>query len=70
MNNNNEPIEIVKQHLLTDENFAKLKQSQSRIFDATSISPSIRILLNHIITKESLDNVEEQLILQLKQISQ
>lgn len=52
-------------HLITDENFQQLKELQQRIYECTEMSPSVRKLINLIITQENLNNVEQSLLNQL-----
>ena len=59
-NKNEEP-----RHLITDENFQQLKELQQRIYERTEMSPSVRKLINLIITQENLNNVEQSLLNQL-----
>jgi hypothetical protein len=69
-NNESAKIETERQHLLTDENFIKIRQLQNEISESTGISPSIRTLLNMTITNEILENVKTKLISQFNQIQQ
>jgi hypothetical protein len=62
----NEPTETRK-FLLTEETFENFKKVQHEILDKTEISPSIRKMVNMIITKEEIDKVKEELILKYQE---
>lgn len=57
------------QPLISEDNFQLLKESQRRIALDTGISPTIRIILNRLISKDQLVKVESGLIEQFKQLS-
>ncbi len=54
------------QHLISEENFYKLKQLQTCVFDATGVSPSMRKLINILINDESITILQHKLIEQFK----
>ena len=56
------------QPLISEDNFQLLKESQRRIALDTGISPTVRIILNRLISKDQLVKVESSLIEQLKQL--
>jgi hypothetical protein len=60
--------DVPSQPLISAENFQLLKESQRRISQDTGISPTVRIIVNRLISKEQLANVEISLISQLKQL--
>ena len=76
MNNNNNTTtetrvdeqDIPSPPLISEENFQLLKESQRRIAQDTGISPTVRIIVNRLISKEQLAKVENGLISQLKQL--
>jgi hypothetical protein len=49
-----------KQHFICDDKFQLLKQYQQLIFEATEVSPSIRKIVNEIITVENLNKVKDK----------
>lgn len=52
-------------HFLTDENFNKLRQFQNEIYQLYEVSPSIRKIVNSLITNENLNQLKEQFMKQL-----
>ncbi len=56
-----EPAEP-KHHLISQENFALLKSYQQKIFEATQVTPSLRKILNQIISTENLEIFSRRLI--------
>ena len=54
----------MKKYLLTDECFHKLKNMQQEIFNKTDIFPSMRKMINIIITDEVINKLKEKLISQ------
>lgn len=70
-NLNNEAEQSVKtkssettQHFLTDENFNLLRKLQSEIFKTIELAPSIKKLVNLLITEENLAKIKAQFIAQ------
>ena len=55
-----------RKFLLTDENYQKLRDLQQRIYEATELSPSMRKLINALITDEGLENLSSQLMKKLE----
>lgn len=51
-----------KQHFLTDEKYQLLQHYQRFISKATDVSPTIRKLVNDLITIENLEKVKTKLI--------
>ena len=51
-----------KQHLITDEKFQLLRQCQQEIYLVTESSPSLRKLINELITEENLQKVKSKFI--------
>ncbi len=62
----NESTETRK-FLLREETFEDFKKVQREILDKTEVSPSIRKMVNMIITKETIDKVKEELILKYQE---
>jgi hypothetical protein len=61
----NEPSNLkeettTKPHFIDDEKFLQLRQCQQAIFTATEVSPSIRKLVNALITEENLQAIKTQ----------
>lgn len=70
-NSNNDEEQNVKtkssettQHFLTDENFNSLRKLQSEIFKTIELAPSIKKLVNLLITEENLTKIKVQFIAQ------
>ena len=63
-NSKSDVIEEKRKYLLTDENFQRIKDVQREIFEKTEISPSLRKLVNSLITKEEIENLKQKLICQ------
>lgn len=53
---------IVTRHLISDENFEKLRKVQQSIFIATDVSPTVRKLVNYLIQKSNLEQLKEEMI--------
>ena len=49
---------------INEDNFQRLRQLQQNIFEATGVSPSIRKLVNLLITEENLCQIKMKLISQ------
>ncbi len=47
-----------KQYLINEDKFQKLKQIQKEIFINTDLSPSIRKIINELITEENLEHIK------------
>lgn len=52
-------------YLLTDESFERLCKAQQKIKEETELAPSLRKLINRLVTPQSVDNVARQLITEL-----
>ncbi len=57
-----EPQNEERQHLINDDKYQLLQQCQKFISKATDISPTIRKLVNDLITVENLEKVKTKLI--------
>lgn len=66
---NNGAMEDDKQFFITEENFQRLRQLQQEIFLVTEISPSIRKLVNLLLTEENLKELKMKLIEQYRLLS-
>lgn len=62
MNEKNE----TKKYLLSDESFNLLKNVQEKVNEATDVIPSLRKLINMLVTKENLDILTKKLIDELR----
>lgn len=51
-----------KQYLINEANFLLLKQYQQAIYTATESSPSIRKIINELITEENLQKITKKFI--------
>lgn len=51
-----------KQYFINDDKYQLLQQYQQFIYKATEVSPSVRKLVNELITKENLDKIKMKLI--------
>jgi hypothetical protein len=51
-----------KQHLINDEKFNLLKECQNAIYVATESSPSMRKIINELITEENLQKIKSKFI--------
>ncbi len=51
-----------KQHFINEANFQLLKQYQQAIYTATESSPSIRKIINELITEENLQKITKKFI--------
>ncbi len=58
---NNEVIDK-KQHLISDEKFLLMKQCRQAIYEATETSPSVRKIINELITEENLQKITTKFI--------
>ena len=56
----------VTRYILSDESFALLRESQEEIFIATGVTPSIRMLVNSVISQENVAQITQRLIESLK----
>jgi hypothetical protein len=62
-NKNTENNEIKKQkHLLNNENYEALKQLQRHLYEETEMTLSMRKLVNHLITEESLEQLKIKML--------
>jgi hypothetical protein len=64
-NTENNEIKTQK-YLLNDENFEALKQLQRHLYEETEITLSMRKLVNHLITEESLEQLKVKMLNTLK----
>ena len=55
-----------RKYMLTDENYQKLRNLQQQVYEATELSPSMRKLINALITDEDLSNLYSQLMSKLE----
>jgi hypothetical protein len=55
-----------KQHFISDEKFQQLKQCQQEIFTETDVSPSVRRIINELITVNNLEKIKKQFIAMIK----
>ena len=53
-------MESEKKYFMTDESFALLTEAQSRIKEATEVTPTLRKLNNMLITPESVEKLIEK----------
>jgi hypothetical protein len=56
MSNQEEP----KQYFFYDEKFKLLKQCQQEIFESTEVSPSLRKIINELISIENLQQLKSK----------
>ncbi|HVV67972.1 MAG TPA: hypothetical protein VHE99_02890 [Gammaproteobacteria bacterium] len=49
-----------KQYFINDDKFQQLKQCQQIIFNAIEVSPSLRKIVNELITPENLEKVTKK----------
>jgi sulfur relay (sulfurtransferase) DsrC/TusE family protein len=49
-----------KRSFISDENYALLKQYQQEIFEATETSPTIRKMINELVSIENLEKVKSK----------
>jgi hypothetical protein len=56
---NSDPSET-KQYFIDDEKFQQLRQCQQTIFNAIEVSPSLRKIVNELITPENLEQVTKK----------
>ena len=52
----------INQHFLTNENFNALRKLQSEIFKSIELAPSIKKLVNLLITEENLSKLKGEFI--------
>lgn len=63
---NNQDNHEEKSYFFDNANFQLLKQCRQEIFNKTQVLPSIRKLVNDLITQESVDNVKAKYLEMLK----
>ena len=51
-----------RKFMLTDESFQLLRKAQQKIGEATELMPSMRKLVNALITEEGVDELSQQFI--------
>jgi hypothetical protein len=56
-----------KSHFIDDEKYEILKNIQQQVFEATEVNPTVRRLVNALITQENLYKVRDRMIESLKQ---
>ena len=61
---NTEPANKSK-YLLTDESFERLRKAQQKIQEITELTPSLRKLINRLVTQKAVDEITQQIILEL-----
>jgi len=54
--------ELPKQHLITNEKFTLLKECQQNIYLTTESTPSIRKIINELITEENLQVIQSKFV--------
>ena len=54
--------DLPKQHLISNEKFQLLKLCQQDIFLTTELSPSMRKIINELITEENLQTIKSKFI--------
>jgi len=57
--------ESIKKFLLTNESFQILTSAQSKIKDVTETTPTLRKLLNELVTQEYVDKLTDKFIKKL-----
>jgi hypothetical protein len=55
-----------KQYLINEDKFQQLKQFQQAVFKITEFSPSLRKIINELITEENLENMKNKFVSQWK----
>lgn len=66
---NQSPIGASKsQPLITEANFQLLRSVQQRLTEATGFSPQVSKLLNSLITKEALNDLEQRFKEQIRNL--
>lgn len=60
--NHHQEIPDKKQYLINESNFHLVKQCQQAIYEATESSPSIRKIINELITEENLRKITTKFI--------
>ena len=53
-------------HFLDDDKFTLLRSIQQQIFEATEVNPTVRRLVNALITQENLMKVRDRMIESLR----
>ncbi len=51
-----------KQYLINEDKFQQLKQFQQTVFKLTEFSPSIRKIINELITEENLEHMKSKFV--------
>ena len=52
-------------YLLTDESFERLRKAQQKVQEETELTPSLRKLINRLVTAEAVDKATKSLITEL-----
>lgn len=64
-NDTTESVPVLEQKFfINEDNFQRLRQVQQAIFETTGVSPSIRKLVNSLITEENLCHIKMKLVSQ------
>ena len=59
---NNGTDKKTPRYILSDQSYELLRETQEKVFAATEITPSVRKLVNLMITPENLAKIADQLI--------
>jgi hypothetical protein len=62
MNQTNSEHAESKKYLINDDKFDLIKQCQQEVFTATESRPSIRKIINELITEENLQEIKSKFI--------
>ena len=62
----NTTTNVKPRHLLSDDSFNLLRQAQQRITDATDLAPSFRKMINALITQETIEELTDNLMRELR----
>ena len=60
-NDSNQENEV-KQYFINDEKYQLLQQCKNAIYEATELTPSVRKLVNEVITMENLNKIRDKYI--------
>ncbi len=58
-----------KTTFLNDETFALLKEAQQRLQDDTGFSPSLKVLINDVVTPEAVNQSIKRLVTKLTSLN-
>jgi hypothetical protein len=59
--------ELTKRHLLSDESYAILSNAQRKIKEATEMTPTLRKLVNELVTTDSVESLTQKYIQKLSE---